>query len=425
MRARSRPHPANRQRRRPRWQPRRRRGGGTTAPPPPEDLPGDLAAICADAEARVVAYTGLRPAAPLPPPEALQRPGWIAANVNSMGALLDPIGDKLAGGGLLGGATRSAAGVLLSVEAGALTGYLSQRVLGQYEFALVDPDAPARLLFVAPNIAGAARKLDADAEQLLQWIAFHEVTHAVQFAGVPWLRPYLAGLLRDLLGSLEVKVDAARAAEDAVGVRRQGARRVAQARRARRRARPAAAGASCWTACRASWASSRATPSTSWTSSAPTRCPQLPELRAALTKRRQERSPLLAVLERLIGLEAKLRQYEDGKRFCDAVAAAAGPAGCTRCSTGRSSCRRPPSCRTRRRGCAAPAPRRRPDRRCLAQGALVGSSSALARGVTVSAGRFAFPNVLVLTGPRAGEHRLNRGRTPSGGSVAAWSTSHD
>ena len=54
--------------------------------------------------------------------------------------------------------------------------------------------------------------------------------------------------------------------------------------------------------------------------------PQLPELRAALTKRRQERSPLLAVLERLIGLEAKLRQYEDGKRFCDAVAAAAGPA---------------------------------------------------------------------------------------------------
>ena len=33
------------------------------------------------------------------------------------------------------------------------------------------------------------------------------VTHAVQFSGVPWLRPYLAGLLGDLLGSLEVKVD--------------------------------------------------------------------------------------------------------------------------------------------------------------------------------------------------------------------------
>ena len=31
------------------------------------------------------------------------------------------------------------------------------------------------------------------------------------------------------------------------------------------------------------------------------------------------------LLERLIGLEAKMRQYEDGKRFCDAVVAAAGP----------------------------------------------------------------------------------------------------
>ena len=126
---------------------------GAAAVAPPEPLPGDLAAICADAEARVVAYTGLRPAAPLPPPEAVQRPDWIAANVSSMGAMLDPVGDKLAGGGLLGGATRTAAGVLLSVEAGALTGYLSQRVLGQYEFTLVDPDATARLLFVAPNIA--------------------------------------------------------------------------------------------------------------------------------------------------------------------------------------------------------------------------------------------------------------------------------
>jgi uncharacterized protein (DUF2342 family) len=34
----------------------------------------------------------------------------------------------------------------------------------------------------------------------------------------------------------------------------------------------------------------------------------------------------MALLERLIGLDAKLRQYEDGKRFCDAVASAAGPA---------------------------------------------------------------------------------------------------
>jgi uncharacterized protein (DUF2342 family) len=54
--------------------------------------------------------------------------------------------------------------------------------------------------------------------------------------------------------------------------------------------------------------------------------PSLERLRSALDRRRHERPPLLALLERLIGLEAKLRQYEDGKRFCDAVATAAGTA---------------------------------------------------------------------------------------------------
>jgi putative hydrolase len=53
--------------------------------------------------------------------------------------------------------------------------------------------------------------------------------------------------------------------------------------------------------------------------------PSLAQLRSALDRRRRERPPLLALLERLIGLDAKMRQYEDGKRFCDAVVAAAGP----------------------------------------------------------------------------------------------------
>ena len=69
-------------------------GRGADNVAPPEPLPGDLVAICADAEARVVEYTGLRPAAALPAPEAVQRPEWIAANVSSMGAMLDPVGDS-------------------------------------------------------------------------------------------------------------------------------------------------------------------------------------------------------------------------------------------------------------------------------------------------------------------------------------------
>jgi coenzyme F420 biosynthesis associated uncharacterized protein len=292
-------------------------------------LPGDLAAICADAQERVVAYTGLRPAAALPAPEAVLRSGWIAANVNSMGALLDPLGERLTGVGvgglgLLRGPARAAAATLISAEAGAITGYLSQRVLGQYEFVLVDPDAPARLLFVAPNIAQAASRLNADAEELLTWIAFHEVTHAVQFAGVPWLRPYLADLLSELLASLEVKIDPRSllrvpALDDLRGI-------VEGLREGGLVAALGAGRRDVFERIQSVMGVVEGHAEHVMDVVGAQALPSLDALRVALDRRRRERSPLLALLERLIGLDAKLRQYEDGKRFCDAVAADAGPA---------------------------------------------------------------------------------------------------
>lgn len=297
-------------------------GGGGPASSQP--LPGDLASICADAEARVVQYTGLRPAAALPAPEAVPRSDWIAANVASMGTLLEPLGQRLAGGGRVGGTARNAASVLLSIEAGALTGYLSQRVLGQYEFVMIDPLAPARLLFVAPNIAHAATRLEADPEELLRWIAFHEVTHAVQFAGVPWLRPYLGGLLGELLASLEVRPDPrallrlpslndVRGLLDAL----KDGGLVAALGSGRRELLERVQGVMGVVEGHAEHVMDVVGAEA---------LPSLAELRSALDRRRRERPPLLALLERLIGLDAKLRQYEDGKRFCDGVVDAAGPA---------------------------------------------------------------------------------------------------
>ena len=52
--------------------------------------------------------------------------------------------------------------------------------------------------------------------------------------------------------------------------------------------------------------------------------PSLPRLRAAMNRRRTQRGLPWRVLERLLGLELKLRQYEIGRRFCDAVVAAGG-----------------------------------------------------------------------------------------------------
>jgi coenzyme F420 biosynthesis associated uncharacterized protein len=52
--------------------------------------------------------------------------------------------------------------------------------------------------------------------------------------------------------------------------------------------------------------------------------PSYAGLRDAMERRRRSRSAPERVLERLLGLDFKMRQYEVGKSFCDAVAAEGG-----------------------------------------------------------------------------------------------------
>jgi putative hydrolase len=62
--------------------------------------------------------------------------------------------------------------------------------------------------------------------------------------------------------------------------------------------------------------------------------PSLPRLRAAMNRRREARGLPWRVLERLLGLELKLRQYEVGRRFCDAVVSDDGPRALARAWSG-------------------------------------------------------------------------------------------
>ena len=159
-----------------------------------------LAGPAEEAERLVSAYTRLVPAQPVPVSEAVDRGGWIDANLTALSAVLEPAAQRIAGkAGPLG----AIVGGVLAIEAGAVSGFLAGRVLGQYEFPVLEPDKPARLLFVAPNLAHAAKGLEAPADQLLRWVALHEMTHALQFGGVPWLRPHLKEMLSELLGALE------------------------------------------------------------------------------------------------------------------------------------------------------------------------------------------------------------------------------
>jgi coenzyme F420 biosynthesis associated uncharacterized protein len=273
----------------------------------------DIGAMAQRACERVSDYSQLRPATPPPPPEAIGRRAWSRANLATMRGTLEPLVERMGSGPL-----QSAGGVLIGAEAGGIVGFMGRSVLGQYDLALLDPDRPPRLLLVVPNLREAARTFKADEAELLEWVVFHEVTHAVQFTGVTWLRQHLAGLLEELLASVKVQIDTSallrlptlqdvRSAWDAV--RNDGlVHAVAGPERKviidRLQAAMAlieghaehvmdAAGAAV--------------------------LPSLPKLREALERRRRDKPPLVKLIERLLGLDLKLRQYVIGKRFCDAV----------------------------------------------------------------------------------------------------------
>jgi coenzyme F420 biosynthesis associated uncharacterized protein len=292
---------------------------GTGAP----DAPAvNLEELAAEAEKRVVAYTGLVPASRLPPPEGVSRGEWVSSNIRSTRALLDPVLVRAGKGlGPLGPAVQIGMGFVMSAEVGLLIGYLAQRVLGQYELVLLDEaaeDHPPRLLFVMPNLGQAVENFEADETEFITWVALHEVTHAVQFGGVPWLHGHLAGLVRELMRSAELRLDAPRRLRLP---NREGLARIGEALRAgdfigvvmNRSERETV------DRVQAVMAVIEGHAEHVMDAVAPDLLPSLARLRRALDERRRTQSRLSRLVAKLLGLELKLRQYERGKIFCDAV----------------------------------------------------------------------------------------------------------
>jgi coenzyme F420 biosynthesis associated uncharacterized protein len=279
--------------------------------------------------ARVSAYTGLELPERLPALELVDRSAWIEANIATMRPLLEPLGERLGrGSGPLAPAMRSITQLLLGAQMGAVTGMLSQRVLGQYDIALLDPTRDPRLLLLAPNLAQAARTLALDREELTAWVAIHEVTHAVQFGGAPWLRAHLGELLRELIDGMQVRVGLGRALRipDAADLRSLAARlRGGEILRL-------GLGEDRWALVERMQATMSLIEGHAehvMDAVGAEELPTLERMRAAMTRRRRERGWPWRILERLLGLEMKLRQYEVGRGFCDEVVALGGPGALT------------------------------------------------------------------------------------------------
>ena len=293
----------------------------------------DVTALCAEMEPHVQDYTRLSLTVPRPPAETLTRAEWGQVNLDSLAHMLDPVAKRLEArmdfAGPLAGALRLGASATLAAEVGLVTGYLSHRVLGQYDISLLGGDAPPRLLFVGPNLDKAVRDLDVEAGAFGRWVCAHELTHVYQFGGVSWLRDHMSGLLRSYLETVEVRIEHGSAggmpsipdpAKVVEAFREGGLAALVQNREQRalmNRIQAAMAVIEGYGEHVMDVIAERAIPGHE-------------PLRQAMDERRRSRSAPERILERLLGFDVKLRQYELGKGFSDAVVEKAGIEGLNR-----------------------------------------------------------------------------------------------
>lgn len=291
------------------------------AGPPDEPPPVDLIGICDEAAERIAAYTRLEPQAPLPTPEWIGRGQWIDLNVDAIAPAMDAtLRRSGASLGPLGGLAGGVAGTVAGAEVGALTGLLAQRVMGQVDPGMLrEDDHDVRMVLVAPNLAEGAAAMELDHADFVRWVTVHELTHAVQFTAVPWLKPELERLIRELMGSLDVRLDVkallrlprpADLASLIAFVRSGDLLSAVAGEEGRKRLDHM----------QALMGLVEGHAEHVMDAVGGELVGDLDALRGAMDERRATRtSAVQAILGRVLGLEAKLRQYADGKAFCDAV----------------------------------------------------------------------------------------------------------
>lgn len=291
-----------------------------------DSLEADFAELTSIAERQVAEATGLVSLAGPARARVDDRAAWIRANIASFQRLLRPVTNRLdekVGSGLLAPVARRAAGA----EVGALLGWMAGRVLGQYDVLVIedeDPDEQDIVHYVGPNILALEKKFAFPPREFRQWIALHEVTHRMQFTGIPWMREHFLGLVDGMVSAVD---DDPKALVAAVG-------RAADEVRAGRNPLDDGGVAALFTTdsqrellehIGGLMSLLEGHGDITMDRAGADQIPNAVRFGQVLRQRRQNASPVIKVVQKLIGLEAKFKQYEQGERFIEAVEEAGGP----------------------------------------------------------------------------------------------------
>jgi len=284
-------------------------------------LASDFAELTVQAEALVAAETGLRSLAGPARAQVADRAMWVDANVASFRRLLRPLLEKMepkVSGSRLSPVARRVSGI----ELGVMLGWMSTRVLGQYDL-LVPDDRGEAVYYVGANVLALEKRFAFRPRDFRLWIAIHEVTHRAQFVGVPWMRDYFLSLVRQVFELVDPDPRAlARALGNAVEAIRRGQNPLDEGGLVSLIATPEQRGVLGQVQALMSLLEGHGN---FVMNDLGHRHVAGDERMARVLHQRRQVGGVVAQLHKLLGLEQKMRQYEVGERFVRGVVDLGGP----------------------------------------------------------------------------------------------------
>jgi coenzyme F420 biosynthesis associated uncharacterized protein len=290
-------------------------------------LASDFAELTSEAEELVADATGLRSLSGPARAKVTDRAGWVRVNIASFQRLLRPFIARVEPK-LLAGPFAPIGRTISGVQLGTVLGWMSTRVLGQYDLLLIEEERPEDqdiVYYVGPNIVGLEKRYAFPPKQFRLWLALHEVTHRAQFTGIPWMRSHFLALVEEGIGAIDP--DPGRLLENlkrAAEAIREGQNPLRDSGLLGLLATPdqlvtvhKIQGLMSLLEGHGDVTMDRAGASL---------IPDAKRFSRILRERRQRARGPARLLQQIIGLEAKIRQYAEGERFIAAAEQAGGPA---------------------------------------------------------------------------------------------------
>lgn len=187
--------------------------GRSEAKPDPVDAK-QIEELVRLAELRVAEYTQMPLGSQSGQIGVVNRTGWIDSSINGFRYILNKLAERLSAAmradadhqNPLEAIIEPIMPAIFGAQIGILLGYMSTKILGQFDILIPRTDS-GRIYMVLPNLDSIVEGYDLKRDEFLLWVATHEVAHQLEF-GIPWVRRRFTRLVEEAIGQIQIDPDA-------------------------------------------------------------------------------------------------------------------------------------------------------------------------------------------------------------------------